>query len=454
LTIPPDSGTAAPSPGSTARPGPVADVPVLVVGGGPSGAVTALLLARAGWPVELVDRSRFPRPKACGECLNPGGVALLDRLGLLERVVLTRPRPLAGWDLLQAGTGRWSRGRFRHPDRALGIERTTFDAGLLAAAREVGVKVTEGLRVTDVEPGNAGSPATVSLVGDDGGTWTRSARILVGADGLHSRVARGAGLARSPLPPGKASLTWRIRGWGPRPDRGRLILDPEVTVGLAPVDGEDPTLWNATLVVTDPSRWRPLPERGWPELRRRLLAIEAGWDAPPVRKSGPWASGSFRRPVRAAATGRIALVGDAAGYFDPLTGQGIHAALRSARLLAELVAWQVPRAGEARIDPGDPEILRIHDRNLQRDRKPGRTLQRTVEAVLSRRWSAGLALTTLHHVPGVASSLVRLAGDRGGTALPGGHPTAGNPMESLEPDEGAPRCVTPFHPEERNRAHR
>ena len=143
---------------------------VLVVGGGPAGSTVARLLAGRGWSVRLIDRARFPRAKPCGECLNPGAIAALDRLGVLPDVLALAPAPLDGWAV---GTGATlARGRFPSACGGLALDRARLDHALLEAARAAGVEVVEGRKVA------AGDPVL------------RSASVVVGADGLRSVVAR------------------------------------------------------------------------------------------------------------------------------------------------------------------------------------------------------------------------------------------------------------------------
>jgi len=400
--------------------GPEVDTPVLIVGGGPAGAVTALLLARSGWSVELVDRARFPRPKACGECVNPGAVHLLADLNLLEQVLANRPARLGGWDLVLPEGARSARGRFRPPDLALGVERTTFDHALLAAARQAGVKVQEGVRAEAVRSGGPLEPARVELVDERGGRETRLARILIGADGLRSRVAVDVGARAHRPDPVKASLTWRIGGRGPTRDRGLLVLGDGMTAGLAPVAIGASEPWNATLVVADPDQRTRLSQEGWDLLLQLFREARVPWLDPPTRQAGPWGSGSFQRPARSASVGRTLLVGDAGGYFDPLTGQGIYRALQTGRMAASLVTAEFLQPDATRVRVGDVKILQRFDAMARRSLAPGRALQRGIEAVVSRSRPRRACLTILSHLPGVTSALIRLTGDRPRTLAPAG----------------------------------
>src|SRR5579862_5294898 len=112
---------------------PVIETEVVVVGAGPSGATTALLLARRGHEVVLVDRARFPRDKACGEGVMPPGVAALRRMGLEQRVLATGAQPLGGVTYRHQRAGVEVRLPFPDPPdggppAGLGVRRTSFDA--------------------------------------------------------------------------------------------------------------------------------------------------------------------------------------------------------------------------------------------------------------------------------------------------------------------------------------
>jgi menaquinone-9 beta-reductase len=136
--------------GCSARVNSVAETDVAVVGAGPSGATTALLLARRGYRVTVLDRARFPRDKACGEGLMPPGVGVLRRLGLYETVLATGARPLQGVTYqLEGGdpaaTATFPNAPAGEPRWGLGVRRTSFDAVLVDALRgEPTVTLREG----------------------------------------------------------------------------------------------------------------------------------------------------------------------------------------------------------------------------------------------------------------------------------------------------------------------
>ena len=124
------------------------------------------MLAARGRDVLLVDRHRFPRAKACGECVNPGGVAMLDRLGLRRAAERTGPVPLRGW-ALETPAGRRAWVGFAPPVVGWGIDRATFDLALLNEARRRGVRVREGVRVNSVAPGETITPEAEAELAND-----------------------------------------------------------------------------------------------------------------------------------------------------------------------------------------------------------------------------------------------------------------------------------------------
>lgn len=377
---------------------------VLVVGGGPAGSTVAGLVARRGWRVEVVDRERFPRPKACGECLNPGGVEVLRRLELLRPVLRCEPAMLRGWRIRTGHRGP-AVGTFAPAaGPGLGIPRSDLDLVLLREAAARGARVVEGRRVEEVRPRRNGRPPEVRLRGDGGRTTTRSARLVVGADGLRSVTARCIDAHRRRPRLRKVSLTVRLRGRGPSRDRGRLLLDDDVVVGLAPVHARH-DLWNATVVATASRYAGPVSDDPPGFLLDALTRSPLRWAGDPEVLDGPWASGPFDWPVERAARDGVLLVGDAAGYYDPLTGQGMYRALRS----AELAARAIDRTLRQRRFSG--RVLDAYDRALRREFRAGRRIQRAVEAVVSRRRLRNLAVSRLAGAPRSLSALIRVTGD-------------------------------------------
>ncbi|NNF28654.1 MAG: hypothetical protein HKN73_15630 [Gemmatimonadetes bacterium] len=353
------------------------DPDVLIVGGGPSGSTLATLMARRGWTVVLVDRASLPRPKPCGEFLSPGALRAMERL----RIHVSAPGTgrLTGWVLQADGVEVAT----RFAPQALGasMPRDRLDAGLLAHARREGVQVLERSTYLLGAPG-AGAPGVVGPPSADvqirtpSGHRTLRPTVLVGAGGLRCPVSRVLRRRTSTRVPRKISLTGHVRGIACDPRFGRLFVRGDLTVGLAPSD-EAGRLWNATVVVPR-HRGGELRGAGATQFFFDCLARAQvpAHGALGLEEDQPMASSGFRKVSGRTYRGRTVLVGDAQGYFDPFTGQGIYQALRSAELLAP--SLHLALAG--RISWG--HALGGYSRRLARERGRTHRLQRAVEAWL------------------------------------------------------------------------
>src|SRR5438309_2323726 len=189
---------------------------VLIVGGGPAGASTAFQLARQGVRVRVLERSRFPRAKPCAECLSPQASRILSEMGVLAelepRGALLRGMTVRSPDGTSA-TGDYaaSHGFRGFRDRGLAIRRELLDDVLLRRARETGARIDERVRVSDVLRDARGVVYGVRTLAPNGGTDEVRARIVVGADGLRSVIARRLGLARTAAWPRRISLVAHYR---------------------------------------------------------------------------------------------------------------------------------------------------------------------------------------------------------------------------------------------------
>jgi menaquinone-9 beta-reductase len=387
----------------------------VVVGAGPAGAVTSLQLARAGHRVALLERRVFPRAKPCGDCLSPEAARVLDRLGLLPQIDAAVPARLDGWRIW-APDGRSFRGTFeRHArgdarvESALAISRERLDAALLDAALAAGVELHAPLRAERLLRERAA--VTGVLARDEQNREVRfDARVVVGADGLRSIVARQADATAAPGPLRKLSFTLHPRlSTGFTGGAGEMHVVRGGCIGIAPVERGDGPLYNVTFVTLAPSPHGGAREtieamlRAAPGLADRLpeLRVALGECAKPL------ASGPFDRPVRYAVADGLALVGDAAGYYDPFTGQGVYQALsggeRLARVLDDALRTDARTIGADALAP--------YARWLARTRRPARTVQRAIEFVTSRPRLMARCTRALERAPLFADTLVAVTGD-------------------------------------------
>jgi flavin-dependent dehydrogenase len=307
---------------------------VLVVGGGPVGLSAAIEARLAGLTVLLVERRTGTIDKACGEGLMPGAVPLLARLG-----VDPRGEPLRGVVYRQgdvAATHRFA----GEPGR--GVRRTVLHATLLARADELGVhRVTA--TVIGLEPHNdrisvqteESDDVLTDTQGEIVGT-PLSALYLLACDGLHSTVARLAGLS---LPGPVRGRRYGIRqhyAMAPWSDNIEVFYGPRAEFYVTPVD--DKTVGIAMLAGKGVDFDKALARI--PALAGRLSDIPLA--------TGRRGAGPFRQKTKARTAGRVLLLGDASGYVDAITGEGLRLGFAQARAAVESIVSGDPVSYERR----------------------------------------------------------------------------------------------------------
>jgi flavin-dependent dehydrogenase len=321
----------------------------VIVGAGPAGSALAARLARAGHDVLVLERARFPREKPCSEYLSPGTLAALERLGVLPQILAARPARMTGMKVFAPDgtmmTGRYDRGRrfpapFAH---ALSLPRRTLDQILRDEAARSGAEVREGVSVEELvyERG-----AVAGVVARDGQSRSiHRARVVIGADGLRSVVARRLGAIRR-LGPRRVAFTAHVADVEDVKDWGELHVGEIGYVGLGPIGDGLTTI--ALVLPLAAARARRNPRAHFFAELERFHAlrgrVRAGKLARPILITGPFA----RWSRRVTAPGAL-LVGDAADFFDPFTGQGIFAAVRGAELAQSVLEPALAGASDAPI---------------------------------------------------------------------------------------------------------
>ena len=284
------------------------DADLLVVGGGPGGLATALQARGQGLSVLVAEPRESPIDKACGEGLMPGGLAALMSLGV-------DPAGMPFRGIAYVSENRRAEALFRsHPGR--GVRRTTLHATLAARAKEQGTEWIR-TRVTNVEQDAHGVSAA--------GVRTKW---LVGADGLHSTVRRAVGIEATAGAPRRHGLRWhyRVPAWS------EFVEVHWSRWGEAYVTPVEPDLVGVAIL----SRQRP--ELDWfPWLARQLDVA----DRTAARGCGP-----LRQVVSRRVAGRVLLVGDAAGYEDALTGEGISLAVKQSAAAVRALIDDTPASYE------------------------------------------------------------------------------------------------------------
>ena len=266
---------------------------VAVIGGGPAGSVCAAFCAASGLSVVLIERERFPREKVCGDCLNPECWPILRRLGIDQRVRVLSHGALDWVEFINVGDVHLRVDLPRGENAEIAIKRSAFDSILLGLAREFGTEVREASTLTSIEKSDGAWKLRTSEV-----TAAFGARVLVGADGRNSTVARLLGL----LPRiAKERVALQAHISLPQDVGNRVVLQllPGGYSGQAPVND---TELNLCLVGRPKQTWRTITP-----LTRSAV--------PPAREN-------------------VLFVGDAARVVEPFTGEGIFYALRSGELAA------------------------------------------------------------------------------------------------------------------------
>jgi 2-polyprenyl-6-methoxyphenol hydroxylase-like FAD-dependent oxidoreductase len=374
---------------------------VLVAGGGPAGSALAILAGRAGISVDLFDCARFPRDKPCGEGLMPAGVAVLQRMGLAE---VTGGQPFDG--VRYQGFGISAEATFPSVHlptvagdtqmHGLGQRRTVLDAALLAAARATPrVRVFEGATVEGIV--RRGTRA-VGLMVD--GARVKGA-LIVGADGARSTVRRSLGLDGTPAKRARMGLRMHFRL---SPDRrpSRLV---EVFVGAGHELYMTPLPHHEVLVAALADRGPTAADansalRTWIESHPALSDFLRGSEA----ISSPRGRYPLGYNAQAGFAPGAVLLGDAAGFCDPITGGGMAQALQS----AELLSSYLPRA----LSDGGDEWLWRFDRDRRAMLRDYKLVTRMVLALAARttwaRWTLGAMGASpriMRHLVGVAAGL-------------------------------------------------
>ena len=365
------------------------DADVVVVGAGPAGSAVSAALARAGRDVLLLEGSGHPRPKACAEYASPRIVEELRAIGLRETAWQGDAKSVRGMRVIRGRRGADVGYEDEDgPRPAWGLDRLAFDSTLAAHAVASGARLRERTSVRDAEM--ADGVVTVTL-----GTGERlRARWVIGADGARSRVARSFGVERPVRAPRRLGLVAHYEGVPELAERGEMHVGRRLYIGLAPLAGGR---LNVGMALPLDGAREPAEARfeaaiaSLPAVARRLSGRRR---LTAIRGSGPIG----HRVSRASGPGWM-LVGDAAGFVDPFSGEGIFRALRSARAAAEALV------------PGDAGAADRYRAARQRAFASKDALTWLVQGMLAAPAVLSYALARLDSRPGLARRFGSALGD-------------------------------------------
>ncbi len=358
---------------------------VVIVGGGPSGTAAAILLRRRGFAVTLLEKAHLPRPKPCGESLSPEATPLLAKLGALDALRAGPHGVLRGFEVYPYGQlpfrGTYAARGGRNPLRAVGltISRSVLDTVLLNTARAAGVDVREGWAVRDIGGWETGGRL---LTGRNaaGKEFTLRAPLVIAADGVHSTIARRLDLAVPSRRLRRLAIVTYMRGVEGLGGYGEMHVSPGGYAGVAPHSAD---LANVSIVVPIEKGLGPNGGRrgvidyflshlaAYSRLAERLVGAEI--------VAGPWSTSGLAGRVRRRVDDGLLLIGDAGGYYDPFTGEGLYRGMRAAELACD-TASPALEAGDLRTARLRPYAWHYH-----REFAPKRLVEMIVHEVTTRR---------------------------------------------------------------------
>lgn len=380
----------------------------IVVGAGPAGASVAAGLARRGASVLLVDRARFPRDKPCSEYLSPASTPLLERLDatLVPAIEQAHPGRLFGMRVV-APDGRSAEGRFAGRF-GYAVPRSVLDELLVRSASRAGAVLEERTLIEELLY-DQGAVAGVVARTTGGRRWAIRSRVVVGADGLRSVVARRLGLRRA-SPPSRLAFSAHFAGVAHVGDVGEMHVGSSGYVGLGPIGD---TLTTTALVlptaVARPMAARLRTQSGLVRALDQFTGLRGRFADTRLERqvlvTGPFAQWS-RRSV--APGGGALLVGDAADFFDPFTGQGLYSALRGAELAVATIGAALADGGRGPLSPATLTPYAAARRHAFAGKW---LLERLIGLGVGWPWLAGRVIGRLARRPDLADLLVGATGN-------------------------------------------
>ncbi|HEY3174894.1 MAG TPA: NAD(P)/FAD-dependent oxidoreductase [Candidatus Polarisedimenticolia bacterium] len=374
-------------------------VDVAIVGAGPAGSAAALALRRAGYSVALLEKARFPRDKICGDFLTPGSVGLLKEIGGGE-VETEAPCTLRGMRMTYEGHEILS--EFPGARHGWSLSRRKLDFVLARRAVAAGADLIEEFRATEFgsDPETGGRWVEGSY--PDGARRRFRARLLLEAGGRHGLIGRRLGWRVDDTRLIRYALWSNMEGVRGLGERGEMHVFADGYVGVAALD-RSAGLANVTMALT-PGRMA----RARGHVRESFLDLLARHPVmgprcrnarlvTSVRGMGPLAC-----RARRLAADRIAMLGDAGGFVDPFTGEGVFVALSGARMLARAVAREGLESAAA---------LASYEREFHSAFGSKFQLCRLLQVVIARPWLARRVARALASRKDLADRMVGTTGD-------------------------------------------
>ena len=381
---------------------------VIVIGGGPGGCAMALDLNRRGYNVALCDQAKFPRDKVCGEFISPGADPILEQLGVLNAIEALMPKRLKGVAISSYESAEMvidypvSTGSKLRPT-SLSVPRYQLDALFLKQIQIAGVKVFEQHKVTDFIF-NDGCVAGVQGWDETKTSFSINCKLVADAGGRNAISLRKFSLKRESKGRSKIAFSAHWQGVRLPEDYCYMHISRPGYTGISSVGNgranvvmvvEASALTSAKIENPETFYHRVLMQNC-----RRSKMLESGERIEPVRSVE-----SLAFAVKPVPCGGLILVGDATGFIDPFTGEGIYLSLRSSQLAGEVIHAGFENSNFSK------NFLSVYDQQRQQEFGSKFLLSRILQWLIYNRLFCNRVMKSLSSNQGLAETLVGVIGD-------------------------------------------
>ena len=378
---------------------------VIIIGGGPAGCAAALGLNRLGYRVVLCDQAKFPRDKVCGEFISPAADPILQRLGVLDRIEALSPKRLKG---VAISSYEGEEIVIDYPQlpgmdarpTSLSVPRYELDANFMGQVKQVGVEVREQHKVTEFLF-SEGRVTGVRGWGENKTSFTLKAPLVIDAGGRNALSLKSMGLKKESAGNTKIAMAAHWQGAQIADDYCYMHVSRPGYTGISSV-GKDRA--NVVLVVNRQSMHGEKPDKFYLDAvlrnrhRRKILQ-----DAECIESVRTIESLAFS--VKPVTCGGLLLVGDAMGFIDPFTGEGIYLSLRSSEIAVE-VADQAFKKSDWSV-----ETLKDYEVRRRQEFDKKFLLSRIFQKLIYSRFFCDRVVRALQRKPELAETLVGVIGD-------------------------------------------
>ena len=378
---------------------------VIIIGGGPAGCATALGLNRLGYRVVLCDQAKFPRDKVCGEFISPAADPILKRLGVLDRIEALSPKRLKG---VAISSYEGEEIVIDYPQlpgmdarpTSLSVPRYELDVNFMEQVKQVGVEVREQHKVAEFLFAD-GNVTGVRGWDENKTSFTIKAPLVIDAGGRNALSLRKLGLKKKSVGNSKIAMAAHWQGAQIADDYCYMHVSRPGYTGISSV-GRDRA--NVVLVVNHQSMNGEKPDKFYLDAvmrnchRRKILQ-----DAECIESVLSIESLAFS--VKPVPCGGLLLVGDATGFIDPFTGEGIYLSLRSSEIAVEVANQAFEKSDWSN------ELLKDYEVRRRREFDKKFLLSRIFQKLIYSRFFCDQVIEALQRKRALAETLVGVIGD-------------------------------------------